>query len=423
MPRKSLMTLAQEQSDAVPSSEERELEIVATDVFFRNFDCKKPIVINRGGGGSGKSFALAQLFLYKFINEDHKKFLVTRKTLPALRGSCYSEMNRMAIEYGIRDQIIEEKVFLNWYYGSNIMSFKSIDDSEKIKSQNYSYIWAEESTEFTYEDFQQMRLRLRENTKDGNRNQIFLTFNPIDEFHWIKTKVLDNPSYKDDVEEIFSTYKDNPFLNPDSVRVLESYAEQDPSFYNIYTLGQWGKLENLIYRGWDIVDWVPDIAACERVCYGLDFGFNDPCVLVRVSIKGKEAYIEEIIHATRLTSSDLIRTMQERMPSPEIRRKQPIYADPSRPEEIEEIRKAGFYIKPAIRSVGPGIDAVKKFHLNIKSDGLNTIKEFRAYSWKKDKHGNVTDEPLGILDHSCDAARYAIYSSTSGSSGMKVRWL
>jgi len=129
------------------------------------------------------------------------------------------------------------------------------------------------------------------------------------------------------------------------------------------------------------------------------------------------------LHHTKLTATDLIQEMQKRMPPPDIRRKQPIYADPTRPEEIEELKKAGFYVKPAVRSIVPGIDSVKRYRLHIMSDALDTIKEFRSYSWKKDKYGNVTDEPVGALDHAPDACRYAIHTATRGAQGLKVRWL
>ena len=423
MPRKSILTTALDSAQAGvdPASDDKEFEIVATDIFFRNQESKKRIIINRGGAGSSKSHSLCQLMLFKFFNESNKTFFICRKNLPALRQSCYMVLNQLASEYHVRDQIIEEKVHMNWYYGTNIIHFGGLDDPEKIKSSNFNYIWMEESTEFTYEDFKILLLRLRAPTKDGNRNQMFLSFNPIDEFHWIKTRVLDNPEY--DTDEIHSTYKDNSFLDEDARNDLENLEKIDPSFYNIYSLGNWGVLENIIYKNWETIDWVPDVAACERVCYGLDFGYNDPCVLLRISLRGKDAYVEQILHHTKLTATDLIQEMQKRMPPPDIRRKQPIYADPTRPEEIEELKKAGFYVKPAVRSIVPGIDSVKRYRLHIMSDALDTIKEFRSYSWKKDKYGNVTDEPVGALDHAPDACRYAIHTATRGAQGLKVRWL
>lgn len=408
MPRKSLMTQALENAQESDPIDDKEFEIIATDVFFRNQDSKKRIIINRGGAGSSKSYSICQLILYKFFNEQHKKFFICRKNLPALRQSCYFTLNQIASEYRVRDQIIEEKVHMNWYYGTNIIHFGGLDDPEKVKSTDWNYIWIEEATEFTYEDFKILNLRLRSPSKDGMKNQMYLSFNPIDEFHWIKTKLLDNSEY--DVEEIHSTYKDNPFLEADAVHLLDNLEKQDPTFYNIYSLGNWGALENIIYKNWDITDWVPDQAACEKICYGLDFGYNDPTVLLRISIKGKDAYIEQLIHHVKLTSSELIQLMQSKIPFTEGAKKFPIYADPSRPEEIEDLKKAGFYVKPAVRSIVPGIDSVKRYRVHIMSDGLDTIKEFRSYSWKKDKRGNVIDEPVGALDHSCVSGETTIHT-------------
>src|SRR4030065_664172 len=51
-----------------------------------------------------------------------------------------------------------------------------------------------------------------------------------------------------DLEEIHSTYKDNQFLSKDYVRLVESYQHIDFNKYKVYGLGEWGKLENLIYN-------------------------------------------------------------------------------------------------------------------------------------------------------------------------------
>src|SRR3990167_3056811 len=168
MGRKSLLA----QALSVPDFEDdKEFEIVATDVFFKNQNSRKRIVVNRGGAGSSKSHSICQLLLYKFFNESNKKFFICRKNLPALRQSCYLVLNQLASEYHVRDQIIEEKVHLNWYYGSNVIHFGGLDDPEKVKSSSHSYIWMEEATEFTYEEFKILLLRLREPVKDGNKNQ------------------------------------------------------------------------------------------------------------------------------------------------------------------------------------------------------------------------------------------------------------
>jgi len=289
-------------------------------------------------------------------------------------------------------------------------------------STEWSYIWIEEATDLTYDEFQVVRLRLRGKDTDGIKNQIFLSFNPIDEFHWIKTKLLDDPTYADEIEEIVSSYKDNPFTHIDYVKVLEKLIEQDINYYNVYALGNWGKLENIIYSNWDIVEWAPDLSSVETVFYGLDFGYNDPTSLLEERKKGKELWERELLYAPKLTNEDLIYKLQTLIP-PEMR-KYTIYADAAEPDRIMEIKRAGFRIKPAIKLIQNGIDQVKRYRIHILSDSLNCIKESRAYAWRKDRDGNVTDEPIDFLNHAMDARRYGIHTHLRGSEGkFRVRWL
>jgi phage terminase large subunit len=293
-------------------------------------------------------------------------------------------------------------------------------------SSEWNYIWLEEATEFTYDDFKTVKLRLRAKSRDGIRNQMYLSFNPIDEFHWIKEQIIDGitPLGKSgyDFEELLSTYKDNPYLPPDAVKDLEQLQDQDISFYNIYALGNWGKLENLVYSNWDVVNWMPDETAVDFVCYGLDFGYNDPSALVKCMVRKNEVWEEQKLYHTGLTNSDLIVKLQNIIPA-EDRRRHVIYADSQEPDRIKEIKDAGFLIKLSNKLVLPGIDCVKRFNCHIYAGSDSIIKEKRAYSWRKDRQGNLTDEPVDFLNHLMDAERYALYTSYRKSAGVRVRYI
>jgi len=354
-----------------------------------------------------------------FFGEKEKKILIVRKTLPSLRISVIMLMNELIDLLDVRDFIIEEKVQLNWHYNGSLIHFGGLDDPEKVKSSDWNYIWMEEATEFTFEDFKALKLRLRSPSKDGKRNKMFLSFNPIDEFHWIKEKIVDDKTQ--DAFEIVSTYRDNPFLPADYVKTLEDLQFQDIAFWNIYALGKWGKLENVVYKNWDIVDWWPDCANSDNVFYGLDFGYNDPTGLLEIHKRGKEIWERELLYHTKMTNADLIVKLGSLIP-PDNRR-YTIYADAQEPDRIEEIKRAGFRIKAANKRIMDGIDAVKRFQCHILSDSVNVIKEKRAYSWRKNKDGNVIDEPIDFLNHLMDAERYAIHTATSGSGSVRVRFI
>lgn len=364
--------------------------------FLKN--SKKRINLLYGSAGSGKSYTMAQFFIKKFYKEKNKRFLVLRKTLPSLRITAYKLILDLLKEYSLPYHLNKSEMLIT--YGTNEMLFKSLDDREKIKSYEGNYVWVEEATEISYEDFLQLNLRLRRKT--DSINQMYLTFNPISKLHWIYRELFEKQ--RDDVAMLHSTYKDNPFLSDDYIRELEGLKEQDETYYQIYALGEWGILKNIIYTNYDLIDTWPD--NFDEIIYGLDFGFNNPSALLEVGIKDMELYLRELLYETHLTNEDLIEKLKKLIPD----RARCIYADSAEPARIEEIQRAGFNIYPAEKSVKDGIDFVKRQKLHILKESANLIKEIGGYKYKEDKNGNVLEEPLKFRDHLMDALRYAVYT-------------
>ena len=366
--------------------------------FFLNTQDKETL-ISYGGAGSGKSYSTTLWLIERALREKDKRFLITRKTLPSLRITCLQLFRELLDQCQIPYEL--NKSELEMLLGSNQFFFKSLDDPAKIKSSEFNYIWAEEATELTHQDYLQLRLRLRR--KNNLKNQLIMTLNPIDQFHWIKTKILDMPN--DDMATFQSNYKLNPFLSPEYVKQLEQLAEIDENYYRIYALGEWGVLQNLIYSNWDVVDKTPE--TYDEIIYGLDFGYINPTCLVEVRIKENEVWAQELIYQSHLTNSDLIELLKSR-----VNKDTPIYADSAEPQRIEEIYQAGFNIYPAHKEVRFGIDKVKQYRLHILSDSVNLIKEIRSYKWREDKEGRVLEEPVKFNDHACFAAGTLILTDT-----------
>ena len=366
------------------------------DEFFVN-NRDKEVLISYGGAGSGKSFSTAQNIILRALEENNKRILITRKTLPALRVSCLQLMKDLLSEYEIPYEL--NKSELEMKIGSNQILFKSLDNPEKIKSSEFNYIWAEEATELTHQDYLQLRLRLRR--KNELKNQLIMTLNPIDQFHWIRTQVLDAPG--EEIASLQSNYKMNPFLSKEYIEQLEGLAEIDENYYRIYALGEWGVLQNLIYSNWDVVDKTPE--TYDEIVYGLDFGYINPTCLVEVRIKENEVWARELVYQSHLTNSDLIEIMKDK-----IDKGKAIYADSAEPQRIQEIYQAGFNIYSSEKDVSFGINRVKQYKMHILEDSVNLIKEIRSYKWKEDKEGRILEEPVKFNDHAMDAMRYALAS-------------
>jgi len=371
-----------------------------TNIFFKNNFSDKNIIVNIGGARSSKSFSILQLMFLLTIKYKNKKILITRKTRPALKLSSYFDFKKIIEEAGYSGYFIENKTDLSFFIAGkkNYIFFRSLDDPEKIKSTEFNFIFMEEANEFTYEDYQQLKLRLSAKTNDVP-NKMFLALNPVQ--CWVQDRLLND----NEVEIIKSTYKDNPFLSQDYIKMLEDLKNQDENLYRIYALGEFSQLPNIIYHDWDIVSEEKYNNINVETIYGLDFGFNNPTALVEVKFYDNEIYCKELIYQTGLTNQDLISRLKNYISG-----KRYLFADCAEPSRIKEIYDAGYNIHESDKSVKDGIDYLKRFKIHITSESVNMIKEIKSYSWKTDKSGKLLDEPVKFNDHLMDALRYAVYT-------------
>lgn len=379
-----------------------------TPVFKRNHQAREPYVINIGGARSSKSHSIAQLLIKKFSNERNKKILITRKTGPALFLTAYSLVVKLLQEYGIYRDCIHNKshnVIIHKYSGSMFV-FSSIDDPEKIKSTEWNYVWLEEASEYTWDDFLIIKTRMSGATVPEEPNQIFMSLNPTEEQGWINQKMILSGGFAKKINLIRSTYKDNPHLSKEYVEELKSLKDQDMDAYRIYALGEYGALTNIIYRPYEIEKKMP--TSFDEVIYGLDFGYNNPSALMRIVLKDNEPHLEQKLYQTHLTNQELIETCKQVMPKDELEAN--LYADCAEPDRIEEFSRAGFNIYPADKEVKTGLDFCKRFKFYSLASNSDCNKERASYKWKTDRNGNVLDEPVKFMDHCMDAKRYALYT-------------
>ncbi len=375
-------------------------QIYTTRIFDRNYNSKCPVIINIGGSRSGKSYSLLQLLLMKFINEDHKEFMIARKTLPSLRRTAYKIFINMLHEYGYYKHVDHNKTDLTVKFKNNSVEFLSVDQVDKIKSTEYNYIFLEEANEFTKLDYRIIHTRLSGKTTPREPNKLFLALNPSDMYGWINQTLI----HESGVETIHSTHLDNPFLSDEYRQILKDLEENDPELYKIYALGEWAEISNIIYNKYVIESVFPD--KFDETFYGIDYGFNHPTAFVFIGMKDNEVYIKERIYETHLTNQDVIQLIGELG----IKKTDPIYGDSAEPARIEEIYKAGYNIHPANKSVMDGIDLVKRYKLHILESDVNLIQEIRSYKWKQDKQENILDEPVKFKDDLLDAVRYGMFS-------------
>lgn len=226
-----------------------------------------------GGAGSGKSVAAAQKLIIRMMEEKPHKFLVVRKVATTLRNSVYSLIRGTIADWGVGQffDIHKGDMDITCANGNQII-FAGLDDVEKLKSiHGITGMWLEEASELLQEDFQQLDLRLRGNTK--HYKQIMISFNPISITHWLKLVFFD--SKKPNSTVIHTTYKDNLFIDDEYKGTLEALRETDPYYYTVYALGEWGVLGQTVFNAQIVTERIVWLKANQKVvkrgCFVFDY--------------------------------------------------------------------------------------------------------------------------------------------------------
>ena len=390
--------------------------------FWPVFYNQRRFLIMGGGAGAGKSFAAAQKIIWRCLVEKvNHRFLILRKTNNSVYRSCQVLIEEILKNWGIP----YKTVYLNISFGGNELIFSGLDDPEKVKSiHGITGVWMEESTEFSIKDFKQLNLRLRGEL--DCYKQIIMTFNPIGgKQAWLHKEFYDTEG-GDNFTVNHSTWRDNDFI--DEEYKIELQSEKNESLKQIYDLGLWAELQNAIYSRYKKLSLdVNDILRRADLIYGgTDFGFNDPSVFLLIAELDTDVYILKEIYERKLTNKEFITRIMtllrdtERDVNAKIdnSKEDPIsllrisaYADAAEPARIKEFCQNGIRAQAADKKVTEGLDEVKRRDIFINTDCINSCKEIPAYCYKEDKDGNVLEEPVKYMDHTCDALRYGVYSS------------
>ncbi len=218
----------------------QQVKIRVNDSFYHLLSDTNRYEVIYGGSGSGKSVFASQKVILRTVGEEKHRFLCMRKVANTLRSSVYQILIDCITDLGLRGEFEINKTemrFTHIHTGNEIL-LAGLDDVERLKSiAGITSIWIEEATELTEADFDQIDLRLRGETI--NYKQIILSFNPIDESHWLKKRFFDNKP--ENCTTLKTTFKDNLFIDDEYRVVLEQKASVSPNLYRIYYLGEWGK--------------------------------------------------------------------------------------------------------------------------------------------------------------------------------------
>lgn len=215
---------------------------VFNNKYLPYLDNEDRYLIFYGGGSSGKSFYIVQRWIYMLLKRK-MNLLVVRQTGNTNRDSTFALFKQVISEWNL-SSVFDITDLRIKCHNENEVIFRGLDDVEKIKSTTFesgelTHIWVEEATETQEDDINQLKVRLRGGT---SKKQMVLSFNPVNINHWIKRHFIDSKL----ATVCHSTYRDNKFLTDEDKKVLESFKDVDPYYYNVYCLGQWRSIRKNI---------------------------------------------------------------------------------------------------------------------------------------------------------------------------------
>ncbi len=364
--------------------------VIKTNVVFE-FLSESAVRITslRGGTRSGKTTNTLIYWIVRLLQETGKTLTIARQTMPALRASAMRDFFGLLENLGLYDESFHNKTSNEYTLHGNLVEFIGLNESMRVRGRKRDYLFLNEANECALEAFRQLAFRTTE--------KIVIDYNPSEAFSWI----YDDVETRNDCDLLVTNYTDNKFLDQSIIDEIERLKDADADYWNIYGLGQIGAGGSRIYTHWREVSLIPE----GEMVYGLDFGYNNPTALCKVTMLDNTLYWREMLYESKLTNADLIERLKT---FPELKGRL-IIADAAEPQRIEEISRAGFRIQPAFKLVKDTVDFVKSKPLRILETSGNLLREIKRYSWKTDKSGTLTDEVVKFDDHLLDAGRYASF--------------
>lgn len=362
------------------------------DLYLASMNCTADVLVHQGGTSSGKTYSILQALFSIAISEANKVITVVGQDIPNLKVGALrdaleiyegsDELKSCVKSYNKTDRIFE-------FNSGTIMEFKGYQSSQDAKSGKRDYCFINEANGINYDIYVELALR--------TRKRVFIDYNPNNRF-WVHEKVIG----QNNVQLIISDHRHNPFLTDKIREKIEALKDVDLDLWKVYARGMTGKIEGLVFRNWQIVEAIPELATF--IGWGGDFGFtNDPTAVLGVWKQDGELWVDMKIYETRLTNPDIYDRLKDLTPNEFI-------FDSAEPKSIAELNNLGLNVEGAHKggdSIIASIDILKRYKINVTRASQPLIKELNAYKWKVSKvTGEPENVPVDFMNHGIDALRY-----------------
>ena len=384
------------------------MELVLTDKQYEHIDDMTRHLMIMGSAGSGKTiFASTKVILYA-LKYPNARIGVFRQTLPSLRETAWREIVELLEKYQIDFKENKSNGLVTLSNGSTI-SFTPVDDEKKLRSLNLDMVYIEQCEEITEEAFIELDLRIRNEVAKKYGGQMLIVVQPSNKSHWLYRLFYNEKANDEDYKKVHFSYLDNPFLPVEQRKVYEGLRETNYDRYLTHTLGEWISSSKQIFtNNWDVGF---DRTYFNYYVGGVDYGYNNPACFLLCGVYDDEFYVLGEVYKAEMTTTEFLEEIDKLLSSFDLRFSdvESVYADSADPESIEVFCRNGLNTYGSVKNVKAKIDTTRETKIHVKEECVNLIRELPMYSWKRNKDGELLEEPVKRDDHSIDALCYAVY--------------
>ena len=351
----------------------------------------------QGSSRSSKTYNILIWLIVYLLQHPNTRLSIVRATLPALKGSVFIDFKEICYKMGIFDEkALNKSELIYTFPNGSWVEFFSTDSEQKIRGRKRDILYCNEANELKFIEWQQLKMR--------TTRFAIVDYNPsFSDDHWLCALNRDPRTY-----HFVSTYKDNPFLEQNIIDEIESLREKNATLWQVYGLGQQAMIEGLIFTNVEVIDTIPHWVKKRGI--GMDFGYtNDPTAIMECAVVDNDLYINEIAYQTQMLSSDIIKILKP------LNLK--VISESADPRLIQEISNAGVLIYPVQKyqgSIMGGITKMLDMRLKVTRNSINTLKEFKNYTYQQDKEGRWLNQPIDAFNHAIDAVRYYVLGEILG---------
>jgi hypothetical protein len=362
----------------------------------------KRYIIACCGTGGGKTFFGPAWLATKIKQFPKELWIVAAPTYDILTAATIPELVKQWQGTVLEGQLKNNPMAGGLQYmlpDGGIIYFRSTGSPQSMQGIRARGIWLDEGglcSESGWRTIEQ-----RTTFKEG---QILLTTTPYAEFQWLEELVKKiHQGLLPDYEYINWKSLDNPYFP--AKEYWQKKAEWPRWLFAQRYDGVFGRPEGCVYPMYETAIIPPMTLPVGRKVGGADFGYRDPFVCldaIQYSHGGIDnLYVYHETYAPSMDISSILDTLD---------RTTEYFADPSRPDTINEFNKAGFRTLGANNDVLTGILLLtKRFNtktIQISNECKHLIDDLQLYAYAPGKVGPAAEKPMHEHSHACDALRY-----------------